>query len=148
MGAPTGLARRRLCAAAPGHRREYKSKVLFAVDVSGSMSDREISEAFAIINNVCRKSKLSYLLFDTEIKIVEKNFKKAKTSFKVIGRGGTDIAKVFRFAEENKFDGVIVFTDGEMEQCVPPKTGKLLWLLTSPDKKPPIPQGYVAHIRE
>lgn len=139
---------RRYDLAAPGHRRVYKSKVIFAIDVSGSMSDGELAEAFAIVNNVCRHSQLEYIQFDTEIKLKEKKFKKAKKEFKVCGRGGTDFQQIIDYATENKTDGLIIFTDGAAPAPTEPRGTKVLWLLTTPEARPPVKWGMVAHLRE
>lgn len=137
-------ANRRFDLEAPGRIRIYTTKVIFAVDVSGSMSDEDLAEGFAVINSVCSKASVEYVLFDTEIKLIEKKMKKAKNSFKVKGRGGTDFEMMCRYAEKQKADGLIIYTDGYAPAPNPPKGMKVLWLMNGKGNKPPVDWGYCA----
>lgn len=139
-------ANRRFDLDAPGRRRVYTTKIIFAVDVSGSMSDDDLAEGFAVINSVCRHAEIEYVLFDTEIKLVEKKMKKAKDKFKIKGRGGTDFEMICRYADKNKADGLIIYSDGYAPAPNPPKSCKVLWLLTGKDNKPPVEWGFSAHL--
>ncbi len=130
----------------PGRRRVYKSKIIFAIDVSGSMSDDDVAEGFAVINSVSRHAEIDYVLFDTEIKDVQKKMRKAKQTFKVTGRGGTDFTEVVQYANDNKADGLIIFTDGDAGSVSKPKYSKVLWLMHSKDQKPPVDWGFIAHL--
>ena len=135
---------RRYDIAAPGYRRQYKSKVLFAVDASGSMSEDDLAEGFSVVNSVCKHAEVTYMLFDTEIKLVEKKLRKAKQSFKITGRGGTDFNEVCKYAEEHCADGIVIYTDGEAPAPAKPKGIKVLWLMTSKEKHPPVKWGFTA----
>jgi predicted metal-dependent peptidase len=124
----------------PGYRRVYKPHVIFAIDVSGSMTDEDLAFGFGVINKLLFFAKITFVEFDTEIKKVEKNFNKAKKSFHVHGRGGTDFEHIMTMADEEKVDGLVVYTDG----CAPaphqPKC-KMLWLLHAKGAKPPVDWG-------
>lgn len=126
---------------APGYRRQYKSKVIFAIDSSGSMSDEDLAEGFAVINSICKHAEIEYILFDTEIKAIEKKVRKAKKAFKVSGRGGTDFDAVCKYAEEHRSDGLIIYTDGYANAPPKPKGVKVLWLLSKKEQKPPVEWG-------
>ena len=136
---------RRFDMEAQGRRRKYTTKILFAIDSSGSMSDDDLAEGFAVVNSVCKRAKVDYMLWDSEIKCVEKNFKKAQKEFKVHGRGGTNPEKVLKYADENRYDGLVVFTDcffdGDLRA---PKKTKVLWLGTEKSSKNPTSFGYFA----
>ena len=134
---------RRYDLAQPGKKREYTTKIIFAVDSSGSMSDDDLREGFAVINSVCKHAELEYVLFDTKITLTEKKFKNAKKSFKIAGRGGTDFTEVCEYAQNKKVDGLVIYTDGEAPPPQPKGT-KVLWLLTDGNKKPPTNFGQVA----
>jgi predicted metal-dependent peptidase len=136
---------RRFDLAFPGHRRDMVTKIIFAVDVSGSMSDDDLAEGFSVINKVMKHCDMTFIQFDTEIKIIEKDFKKARKSFKVHGRGGTDFNHVLAYADENHYDGIVMFTDGYASAPKEPKT-KVLWLMHSKDQKPPCNFGFVTHL--
>lgn len=124
----------------PGYRRVYKPHVIFAIDVSGSMSDEDLAYGFSTINKLLHFAKLTFVEFDTEIKKVEKNFNRARKQFQVHGRGGTDFEQIMEMADNEKSDGLIVYTDG----CAPaphqPRC-KVLWLMQSKDSKPPVSWG-------
>lgn len=129
----------------PGQRREYDTKIIFAIDVSGSMSDDDLKEGFAVINSTAKHADITYIQFDTEIKKVEKDFKKAKQSFSVLGRGGTDFQCIVDYAKEHKHDGIVIFTDGYACSPTKPKA-KVLWLLHEESQTPPVEWGGVAYL--
>jgi predicted metal-dependent peptidase len=139
---------RRYDLASPGKRRLYKSKLIFAVDCSGSMDDDDLQEGFAVINSVCKHAEIEYILFDTEIKIIEKKIKNARKKFKVSGRGGTDFNDIMRYAEKSNADGMVVFTDGYAPVPYKPKNTKILWLLTKKEYNRPsgCDWGIVGHL--
>lgn len=129
----------------PGYRRVYKPKVIFAIDVSGSMSDEDLAYGFSVVNRILYISEIIFVEFDTEIKKVEKNLRKARKSFHVHGRGGTDFEKIMDMADEGKVDGLIVYTDG----CAPAPHQphcKVLWLLHSKTAKTPVEWGMRAYL--
>ena len=95
----------------PGYRRIYKPHVIFAIDVSGSMMDEDLSFGFGVINKLLFFAKITFIEFDTEIKKVEKNFNRARKTFQAHGRGGTDFNHIIKFADEEKVDGLIIYTD-------------------------------------
>lgn len=130
---------------APGVKRLYKSKIIFSTDVSGSVDDRALSKAFAVINKVFKYADVEFVQFDTEIKHIEKKFKRARDTFKVYGRGGTDFQCIIDYAKDQKADGLIIYTDGRAE--VPTENfSKVLWLMTDKDNTPPVPWGRVAYL--
>jgi predicted metal-dependent peptidase len=126
----------------PGYRRVYMPHVIFAVDSSGTMTDEDLAYGFGVVNKLLHYCKITFVEFDTEIKIVEKNFRKARKSFTCLGRGGTAYKPVFDFAEKNKCDGLIIYSDGYAEPISKPKF-RVLWLMSQKDQKPPVDFGYV-----
>lgn len=124
---------RRYDLASPGYRREYQSKVIFAIDTSGSMSDDDLKEGMASCNSILKHSEVEYILFDTEITHIEKNYRKAKKTFKAHGRGGTDFQEVIDYTNERVADGLIIFTDGYASAPTRPRGTKVLWLFTDKD---------------
>lgn len=136
---------RRFDLEAQGKKRKYITKVLFAIDSSGSMSDEDLAEGFAVVNSAVKHAEIHYLLWDTEIKYIEKKFKKAKKEFKVHGRGGTNPELVLKYAEENSYDGVVIFSDMEFSDNLrAPRSTKVLWLGTEKNSKKPVSFGYWA----
>lgn len=116
-----------------GSRRDFTTKLLFAVDISGSVSSSALKVAFSILNRFFKYGieEISVICFDTEVKGKLMTLKKAKKDIKIFGRGGTDFNAVTNFIDLNRdYDGVIVFTDG-YGPCPPrPKNIKtrIMWL--------------------
>jgi len=121
---------RRFDLLSPGYRRKSQSRVIFAIDTSMSMSDEMMAEGMAVCNSLLKHSEVEYVLFDTQITRIEKKYKKAKKTFTADGRGGTDFQEVIDYAQDQKVDGLILFTDGQARCPTPPKRTKVLWLLT------------------
>jgi len=134
----------------PGQRREYDTHIIFAADSSGSMLEDDLAEGMAVMNSICGHAKITYLLFDTKITKIEKDFKKAKNNFEITGRGGTDFQDVINYADTTKADGLVIFTDGYASCPTQPIKTKVMWLLHSKDKglSPPhgCTWGYVAYL--
>ena len=128
----------------PGRKYLYTTKVLFAMDSSGSMSDEDIAEGCALVNSALKHTKVDYIFWDTEIHVVEKNVKNPKKEFKVGGRGGTSPEKVLQYAEENHYDGVVIFSDMIFSDDLKQPKTKVFWLGTEKSSKKPVSWGYFA----
>lgn len=102
---------------AMGSRREFTTKILVAIDNSGSISSEDLELALGFINKFFKYGidSLDTIQFDTEIhpETFSELHKKAP-ELKVYGRGGTDFNCVFTYAQKTNptYDGVIIFTDG------------------------------------
>ncbi len=119
-----------------GSRRDFNTKLLFAVDISGSVSSKALKNAFSILNRFFKYGikEISAICFDTEIKGKLLTLKKAKKEIKIYGRGGTDFNAVVDYINKNReYDGVIIFTDGYAPPPDIPKNRKtkILWLFDS-----------------
>lgn len=129
----------------PGYRRVYMPHVIFAVDSSGSMTDEDLAYGFGVVNKLLHYCKITFVEFDTEIKIVEKNFRKARKSFTCLGRGGTDFEQIMNLADKEKVDGLVVYTDGCAAPPHQPKC-KVLWLMSQKSQNPPVSWGMKIHL--
>ncbi|MEN8218337.1 MAG: VWA-like domain-containing protein [Pseudomonadota bacterium] len=119
-----------------GSRRDFCTKLLFAVDVSGSVTNQDIRKAFSIINQLFKYGieRIDVLQFDSEIKGKPLTLKKAKYKIKAIGRGGTYFQPVIDYIDKNKeYDGLIIFTDGWAPIPTAPKNKRtrILWLFNN-----------------
>jgi len=130
----------------PGRRRTYKTKVVFAIDVSGSMGDDDIAEGLSVVNACLKHAEILFVTFDTQITEVVGTLKKAKKTFKVKGRGGTDFNEVIEFAQKENCDGLIIFTDGEASPPPKPKKLKVCWLMDNDKHTPPVDWGAVVKL--
>lgn len=132
----------------PGHRRQYTTKILFAIDVSGSMSDSDVSYGYGIVEKIFKHVEMDIVQWDTDVKVYEKNFKKKKSRYNIYGRGGTDPTCVFEYADKQKkkYDGIIVFTDSYFSGDVKEPKYKVLWLFQYKEQKNPTNFGMVSYL--
>jgi predicted metal-dependent peptidase len=118
-----------------GSRRAFTTRLLFAVDVSGSISDEDLQRGFSIVNQFFKYGieKIDVMQFDTEIKGPPVQFKKVKCCIDVVGRGGTCFQPILDYLGTDAgscYDGLIIFTDGITAMPKPPKNRhtRILWL--------------------
>ncbi|QEF97137.1 hypothetical protein Mal15_11750 [Stieleria maiorica] len=116
-----------------GSRYDFTTKLLFAVDVSGSMGHRDLRLGFSVISHFFRYGveSVDVIWFDEDIRGEPVTLRRARSTFEVTGRGGTNFAPVMEFIDQHRdYDGLVVFTDGYAP--VPPKPKntrtRILWL--------------------
>jgi predicted metal-dependent peptidase len=120
-----------------GKKSVFTTKLLFGVDVSGSLSVQEISRFYSTINRFFKYGiqSLDVLQFDTEIKGELVSLQKAQKTVAVLGRGGTDFQSIIDYflKARKTYDGLIIFTDGYAEHPKVPAeaTRKILWICNS-----------------
>ncbi|HAO19235.1 MAG TPA: hypothetical protein DCQ37_01290 [Desulfobacteraceae bacterium] len=117
-----------------GSRRDFTTRLLFAVDVSGSISTEDLIRGFSVINQFFKYGVMSVdvIQFDTEIKTEEPmTLKRARKNIEAFGRGGTDFTPVIEYINQHReYDGLVIFTDGIAPVPGVPKNRKtrILWL--------------------
>ena len=117
-----------------GKKNEFTTRLLIAVDVSGSITDNEIQVFYSAINRFFKYGikSLDVIQFDAEVKSSVMNMKKAKSIIKVHGRSGTNFQPVINYFEKAKikYDGLIFFTDGyaPIPEMKPRSIRKTLWI--------------------
>jgi predicted metal-dependent peptidase len=117
-----------------GKKNDFSTHLLIAVDVSGSISNRDLQVFYSVINRFFKYGikQISVIQFDTEIKGEALVFKKAKREIKICGRGGTSFQPTIDYFSANYkcYDGLIIFTDGYAETPVtsPKISHKTLWI--------------------
>ena len=117
-----------------GSHYKFTTKLLVAVDVSGSISDKELSKFFSIINRFFKYGikDIDVIQFDFNITAPIMNLNKAKKSIKVTGRGGTSFQPPIDYYTAHKeYDGLIIFTDGYAAMPRLTIHRKILWVLTN-----------------
>lgn len=121
----------------PGKRKKSISRVLFAIDSSGSMSDEQVKVGINMLKNFLKHSEISYCFWDGECSDIS-NLSKNDKSVDLIGRGYTNpqcvIDKIN--AERHKFDGIVFFTDAQFTWEEPAVWGKRIFCI-SIDEEPP-----------
>ncbi len=132
----------------PGRRRKKKSRLLVAIDVSGSMTNDMVKDGVGLINTFIPKSSVEYLTFDTKITCEPVKTLKEIGSININGRGGTNVECVIDFViqNRNKYDGVIVYSDNYyMRIDKQPRNVKFLWFGCRGACKSP--QAYGFHLQ-
>ena len=114
-----------------GSVRRFDTKLLVAVDVSGSISTKSLEYFYGVINSAFKYGfeSIDVIQFDCGVRAVH-NLKKVIKDVAIVGRGGTSFQEPIDYAHENDYDGLVVLTDGYApEPDIPDgfKTG-ILWV--------------------
>ena len=114
-----------------GSVRRFDTKLLVAVDVSGSISTESLKYFYGVINSAFRYGfeSIDVIQFDCGVRAVH-NLKKVIKDVAIVGRGGTSFQEPVDYAHENGYDGLVVLTDGYAPEPTIPdgfKTG-ILWV--------------------
>jgi len=131
---------RRYGIASPGTKRNYTSKLLVAFDTSGSVSDTQLEYFATELNGMIDHVKVDFVQFDTKIYGDPEPFGKKARKIDIKGRGGTCFHPVIELADEKRYDGLVVFTDGYAPFPDRPKT-RVLWAVCDQDKDVEFPYG-------
>ena len=131
---------RRYGITSPGTKRNYTSKLLVAFDTSGSVSDTQLEYFATELNGMIDHVKVDFIQFDTQIYGDPEPFGKKARKIDIKGRGGTCFAPVIELADELRYDGLVVFTDGYAPFPDRPRT-RMLWAVCDQDKDVEFPYG-------
>ena len=120
-----------------GSKRDFATRLLVAIDVSGSVSNRQVSQALSIINRFFKYGVecIEVIQFDCGLQGDILTMKKAQKSLRISGRGGTDFQAPLDFFFENHYDGLIMLTDGYASKPKFPDRfqGNILWMIYNDD---------------
>jgi predicted metal-dependent peptidase len=130
-----------------GSHYDFTTRLLIAIDTSGSVGSEELGRYFRIITTFFKYGiqEIDVLMFDEEVQgepITFTEAKKNKQEFKVHGRGGTNFQAPVNYVKEHpNYDGLIIITDGYAPTPeVPPfLRAKLLWVI---DNEPSYKKHY------
>ena len=120
-----------------GSRYDFTTRLLIAIDTSGSVGSEELGRYFRIITTFFKYGiqEIDVLMFDTVVHgapLALTEAKKSQQEFKVEGRGGTNFqAPIDYMVAHPQYDGLIILTDGcAPNPEVPPHLRtKLLWVI-------------------
>jgi predicted metal-dependent peptidase len=120
-----------------GSRYDFITRLLIAIDTSGSVGSEELARYFRVIITFFKYGvqEIDVLMFDHALQgkpLKLDEAKKNKTQFEVKGRGGTCFQVPIDYVKEHPgYDGLIIITDGYAPTPdVPPHLkAKLLWVI-------------------
>jgi predicted metal-dependent peptidase len=120
-----------------GSRYDFVTRLLIAIDTSGSVGSEELGRYFRVITTFFKYGvqEIDVLMFDCTVQgkpIKLDEAKKNKQEFKVKGRGGTNFQAPIDYVKEYpNYDGLIIITDGyaETPEVPPHLSTKLLWVI-------------------
>lgn len=114
-----------------GSIRKFNTRLLVAVDVSASVSDKSLADFYGVVNSAFRYGfeSVDVLQFDCGVRSVI-SLNRAVKDFTVFGRGGTSFQEPVDYAHENGYEGLLILTDGYARKPEIPDgmTAKILWV--------------------
>ena len=116
-----------------GSRRDFCTRLLVAIDVSGSVDNRQVSQALSIINRFFKYGveNLDVIMFDYGLVGEPMSMKAAAETLQIGGRGGTEFQAPIDYFATGQYDGLVIITDGYAPEPTLPGTtrGRILWML-------------------
>ena len=114
-----------------GSIRRFDTRLLVAVDVSGSISSESLGYFYGVINSAFRYGfeAIDVIQFDCGVRVVQ-NLKKVIREVVAIGRGGTNFQDPINYAHQNDYDGLLILTDGQAPEPQIPDgmRCKIIWV--------------------
>ncbi|NEQ66121.1 MAG: hypothetical protein F6K21_11570 [Symploca sp. SIO2D2] len=119
-----------------GSRRDFTTRLLFAIDVSGSMGTEQLRQGFSVVNRFFNYGvpTIDVIQFDAKITTDIMTFRRAQQKVQLTGRGGTNFDPILAYLNEHRdYDGLIIYTDGYAPCPEPPQNRRtrILWLFVS-----------------
>lgn len=116
-----------------GSKRDFCTKLLVAIDVSGSVDNKQVSQALSIINRFFKYGveNVDVIMFDCGLVGEAMSMKKSSRTLKIGGRGGTEFQAPIDYFVKGQYDGLVMITDGYAPVPTLPEntTGRILWMI-------------------
>lgn len=117
-----------------GNLRSHKAEIAIALDISGSMSDEEFKGAMKEVVNIVKNynHEMTIIECDSQIRRVYKVKAIKDIKERMHKSGATQFTPVFEYANKNKINLLVYFTDGKGEDKlhVIPRGYKVLWVIS------------------
>ena len=99
-----------------GSIRRFDTRLLIAIDVSGSISSESLSYFYGVVNSAFRYGfeSVDVIQFDCGVRVIQ-SLKNVMRETVAVGRGGTSFQEPIDYAHGNGYDGLLILTDG----CAP-----------------------------
>lgn len=114
-----------------GSIRRYTTRLLVAVDVSGSISSSDLSYFYGVINSAFRYgfTAVDVVQFDAGVRVVQ-SLRKVMREVIALGRGGTSFQEPIEYAAERGYDGLVMLTDGFAPEPLVPEhfRNRIVWV--------------------
>lgn len=114
-----------------GSVRQFTTRLLIAVDVSGSITSQALSYFYGVINSAFKYGfeDIDVIEFDCGITQV-RSLKKKMKEITALGRGGTSFDEPIMYAHLNRYDGLVILTDGYAPEPLIPDgfKCKIIWV--------------------
>lgn len=121
-----------------GDLRSRKARLFIALDISGSISDSEFTQAMEQVLQIVRtyNHDITVIECDNEIRRIYPVTELRDLEERYPKRGGTAFTPVIAYANKEKPDALVYFTDGKGEEkmTLAPAGYKILWLLSGKDR--------------
>ncbi|MFL0245577.1 VWA-like domain-containing protein [Candidatus Clostridium stratigraminis] len=129
-----------------GELRSHKPQIAVALDISGSISDEEFKQAIKEVLGIVKNynHEITIIECDAEIRRTYKAKSINDVKERSNERGGTRFSPVFEYANNNKVNLLVYFTDGkgENELQVTPRGYKILWVISGRGEKLSLKEPY------
>ena len=120
-----------------GSQYDFTTRLLIAIDTSGSVGSEELARYLRIISTFFKYGieEVDVLMFDTEIQgkpITIKDSRKHLDSLLIKGRGGTNFQAPVDYVKDHPgYDGLVILTDGyaSVPEIPAHLLTKLLWVI-------------------
>ncbi|MFA9377642.1 MAG: VWA-like domain-containing protein [Lachnotalea sp.] len=136
-----------------GQLRSHKAKIIVAIDISGSINNKELKQAMIEVLDIIKNNGHEITVVECNDSIRRIYKVKSKKDFKdrIATNGSTKFTPVFEYANHNKVNLLIYFTDGKGEDrlSVIPRGYKVLWVLSGKEEELSlaIPYGTVKKLK-
>lgn len=129
-----------------GQLRSHKANIVVALDISGSISDEEFNQAIKEVLDIVKNynQEITIIESDSEIRRVYKVKSVKDIKDRINIRGGTKFTPVFEYANQNKVNLLVYFTDGKGEEklLTIPRGYKTLWIISGRGDKLSLKEAY------
>ena len=120
-----------------GSHYGFTTRLLIAIDTSGSVGSEELARYLRIISAFFKYGieEVEVLMFDTQVQgnpITIKDTKKHLDSMRIVGRGGTNFQAPVNYVKDHpEYDGLVIITDGYAPVPDVPAhlKAKILWVI-------------------
>jgi predicted metal-dependent peptidase len=99
-----------------GSLRQFTSRLLVAIDVSGSITSDGVSYFLGVVNSAFKYGITEIEVIEFEMSVTASlTLRHALRETFALGRGGTNFQAPVDYAAERNYDGLVILTDGEAE---------------------------------